>query len=181
MSQLDPEFNDFLFAPICDDRNGMVLSDADGYAYSRYCQLFREFERRLSFFLRWRDWTSTPWQEAAQLAGLPGEAAVRRLTGLIAALPDGPSASLNPGTIAARLIAHLPRRNRPNTVSHKSLFSVPAAINPWTVAYVVFMVFALGAQLIAASHQPPAQADKAHAPTTSMVSPPRLPPPGTGQ
>ena len=122
-----------------------------------------------------------PWQEAAKLAGLPGEAAVRRLTGLIAALPDGPSASLNPGTIAARLIAHLPRRNRPNTVSHKSLFNVPAAINPWTVAYVVFVVFALGAQLIAASHQPPAQAYKTHAPTTNMVSPPRLPPPGAGQ
>ena len=159
VSQLDPVFNDFLFAPICDDRNGMVLSVLSALA-------------RLDL---------DPWQEAAKLAGLPGEAAVRRLTGLIAALPDGPSASLNPGTIAARLIAHLPRRNRPNTVSHKSLFNVPAAINPWTVAYVVFVVFALGAQLIAASHQPPAQAYKAHAPTTSMVSPPRLPPPGAGQ
>jgi hypothetical protein len=26
VSQLDAEFNEFLFAPICDDRNGMALS-----------------------------------------------------------------------------------------------------------------------------------------------------------
>jgi hypothetical protein len=144
VSQLDPEFNEFLFAPICDDRNGMMLSVLSALA-------------RLDL---------DPWQEAAKLARLPGEAAARRLAGLIAALPDGPSASLNLRMIAARLITHLPRRDCPDAASHKLLFSVPAAINPWTVTSVLFTVFALAAQLIAAGQQPPAQADKAHASTT---------------
>lgn len=83
-SLLGPEFDGFLYAPLGEERNGMRLSVLSALA-------------RLEI---------DPWQEAAKLAGLPGEAAVRRLTGLRAALPDGPSASLNPGTIAARLIAH---------------------------------------------------------------------------
>lgn len=51
-----------------------------------------------------------PWQEAAKLALLPGETATQKLAAIIAALPDGPSARRDPRTIAARLIALLPRR-----------------------------------------------------------------------
>ena len=69
-SQFDPEFENFLFAPIGADRNGMLLSVLSALA-------------RLDI---------DPWQEAVQLAALPEETATRRLSSLIAALPDGPSA-----------------------------------------------------------------------------------------
>jgi len=53
-----------------------------------------------------------PWLEAAELARLPRETATQRLASSIAALPEGPSAHLEHGTIAARLIALLPRQAR---------------------------------------------------------------------
>lgn len=63
-SHLGPEFEDFLFAPIGADRNGMLLSVLSALA-------------RLDI---------DPWEEAARLAALPGEAATRRLSSLIATL-----------------------------------------------------------------------------------------------
>src|SRR5580658_364583 len=88
VSALAAEFDDFLFASIGEERNGMLLSVASALA-------------RLDV---------DPWQEAANLAQLPGTTATRRLTSLIAALPDTLSTHLDPGTVAARLIARLPRR-----------------------------------------------------------------------
>jgi len=52
-----------------------------------------------------------PWEEAARLAQLPGEAAVRALAGLISALPKGSATPQDSRTIAARLITLLPRRS----------------------------------------------------------------------
>jgi hypothetical protein len=88
ISPLGSEFDTFLFAPIGKDRNGMLLSVVSALA-------------RLEV---------DPWQEAGKLAQLPGEAATQRLASLIATLPDGPSAHLDPGTVASHLITLLPRR-----------------------------------------------------------------------
>jgi hypothetical protein len=85
---LAPEFDNFLFASIGEEKNGMLLSVISALA-------------RLDL---------DPWQEAANLAQLPGTAATRRLASLIASLPNGPSTHLDSGTTAAGLIAHLPRR-----------------------------------------------------------------------
>ena len=74
MSVPGSEFNDFLFAPIGEDRNGMLVSVLSGLARSDV----------------------DPWQEAAKLAQLPGEAATKELAALIGALPDG--AGLVPGS-----------------------------------------------------------------------------------
>src|SRR5271155_373945 len=90
LSVLGSEFDDFLFAPIGDDRNDMPLSVLSALA-------------RLDI---------DPWLEAAELARLPRETATQRLASSIAALPEGPSAHLEHGTIAARLIALLPRQAR---------------------------------------------------------------------
>src|SRR5271157_3870474 len=62
---LSPAFNDFLYAPIANDGHGMPLSVLSALARSGV----------------------DPWQEAATLAGLPEEAAIQRLTTLIAELP----------------------------------------------------------------------------------------------
>src|SRR5580658_6531086 len=88
VSALAAEFDDFLFASIGEERNGMLLSVVSALA-------------RLNV---------DPWQEAANLAQLPRTTATRRLASLIADLPDRPSTALAPGPNAARLVAHLPRR-----------------------------------------------------------------------
>ena len=66
VSVLGTGFDDFLFAPIVEDRNDMPLSVLSALA-------------RLDI---------DPWQEADKLARLPGETATQRLASLIAALPD---------------------------------------------------------------------------------------------
>src|SRR6185437_664484 len=88
ISRLGSDFDAFLFAPIGEDRNDMPLSVLSALA-------------RLDI---------DPWQEAAELTRLSPETATQRLASLIAALPGGPSADLDPGKIAARLIVRLPRR-----------------------------------------------------------------------
>jgi hypothetical protein len=76
VSVLGPEFNDFLFEPIGEDKNGMPLSVLSALT-------------RLEV---------DPWQEAAKLAHLPEETAIQRMASLIVALPDGPL--VHPTTIA---------------------------------------------------------------------------------
>jgi hypothetical protein len=162
LSRLGSEFDDFLFAPIGEDRNGMLLSVLSALA-------------RLDV---------DPWQEAAKLALLPRETATERLASLIAALPDGQSAHLDPGTVAARLMALLPSRAHSNIASRATFLGVGAAINSQAVIQVIFyailMAFVLGAQSIVASRQPPAQVDNAHAPASSTDSP-QTPPTDSGQ
>lgn len=83
------QFNEFLFASIGTDGNGMPLSVVSALA-------------RLEV---------DPWQEAARLSELPKERAAAALDGLIRRLPPG---GWDPGeirAIAARLIDLLPRRD----------------------------------------------------------------------
>lgn len=125
-----------------------------------------------------------PWEEAANLTRLPAETATQRLASLIAALPDWPSAHLDPGTIAARLIALLPSRASSNVRTREMLLGVDAVTNSRAVTSlifinVIFFAFMLGAQFIIASRQPPAQVDNAHAPASSTVLP-QMPAPSSG-
>jgi len=71
MSLPGAEFNDFLFAPIGEDSNGMLVSVLSGLA-------------RLDV---------DSWQEAEKLAQLPGEIATQRLASLIGSYPDPPPRS----------------------------------------------------------------------------------------
>ncbi len=149
-TRLAPQFDDFLFAPIGEEKNGMLLSVLSALA-------------RLNL---------DPWQEAAKLAALPVEAATERLTSLIAALPDAPSERLSPGTIAARLIRLLPRRARPDVASQARSTGAGATTNPRAiVTLVIAMMIMLAAQSILASRQPPAQVDADHASISSPASP----------
>ena len=159
-SVLASEFDDFLFAPIGEDRNDVPLSVLSALA-------------RLDI---------DPWQEAAELARLPRETATQRLVSSIAALPDGPTAHLEHGTIAARLIALLPRQASSNLPSRVTLLDAGdvTKFRAGMGMYVVFIVFMSIAQWFAASRQPPAQVDNTDAPASSTVSP-QLPPPDGGQ
>ena len=139
VARLSVEFDDFLYAPIGEDNNGMVL-------------------RVLSVLARS---DLDPWQEAANLAGLPEKYATARLAALISALPGRASVPAGFGMIASRLIALLPRRSGSDAASPKVQAVAGVAPKSW----------ALGAQLITANNQPPAKADTAGAPVSTTVSP----------
>lgn len=86
---LGREFDPFLFAPVGHQRNGMLLSV-------------------LSMFARL---DVDPWQEAASLSRMSKATATARLTALIEALPDAPTAGVPVETVAGDLVALLPRPN----------------------------------------------------------------------
>jgi hypothetical protein len=157
VSVLAPEFDNFLFAPIGEERNGMALSVVSALA-------------RLNV---------DPWQEAANLAQLPVTTAARRLASLIASLPDRPSTLLDPGANAARLIAHLPRRiglTPPSTAAAGSV-NMPAVMHSQTFRYAVFIlvVVVLGGLSVAASQRSATLIHDANAPAGRTVAPPTLP------
>ena len=85
-SLLNSEFNDFLFAPIGEEKNSAILTVLSALS-------------RLGM---------DPWQESARLAKSSKALATQQLTAMIAALPEGRWASADAGTIAARLIELLP-------------------------------------------------------------------------
>lgn len=153
------EFNDFLFAPIGEDRSGMLISVLSGLARS----------------------DMDPWQEAAKLAQLPGETAAQRLAALIDALPDRAASYADPRAIATRLVALLPHSPEFNSGSQEMPNSAWAVMNsrPWWV-YVLFMSFMLGSQFLIASHQLPTKVDKAVVNASNTVSRP-VPPVNSDQ
>ena len=118
-----------------------------------------------------------PWQEATQLAELPGETATKRMASLIAALPDASSMHRDSGSIAARVTALLPRRGSSVVASRKSSLSGGAVTQFGAgTKYVVLILFMLAAQWIVANHQPSARVDDSHKLATSNVSPQATPP-----
>jgi len=152
------EFNDFLFAPIGVDRNGMLVSVLSGLARSDV----------------------DPWQEAAKLAQLSGEAATNELAALIDALPDRSVSYPDPRTIATRLIALLPRSpgfNRGQQQTNNAGAMLKSG--PWWI-YVAITCFFLSSQFLIANHQQRAKPDHVEAHGASSAFPP-APPPNSGQ
>jgi hypothetical protein len=155
IANLGSEFDAFLFAPIGEEPSGMLLSVVSALA-------------RLDV---------DPWQEAARLARLPVEAATQRLASLIAALPEASGPRWDPGTIATRLIGLLPSTTASPSPSSKAVLDAGAANRSQILVYVVFMVIAMSVQLIAASHQPPAQVGDGNPPVSSPLTPNTQTPP----
>ena len=80
------EFDPFLYAPVGEERNGMLLSVLSALA-------------RLDV---------DPWLEAATLTKMPAKDATLRLTSLLSSLPSEAVTLLAPSTVL-RLIALLPK------------------------------------------------------------------------
>ncbi|THD44088.1 MAG: hypothetical protein E7774_11315 [Bradyrhizobium sp.] len=80
------KFDKFLYAPLREDRNGTPLTVLSALARSDV----------------------DPWQEAFSLARMPSDAAVLRLTGLIAALQGESTQNMSASSIAD-LVALLPK------------------------------------------------------------------------
>jgi len=83
------EFQNFLYAPICHEQEGMTLSVLSALAR-------RDVD---------------PWTEAARLSLLPEAAALKEMTGFLDALPHRALVSLDRAEVAGRLCALLPRRS----------------------------------------------------------------------
>ncbi len=148
-AQLGREFDDFLFSPIGEERNGSTLSVVSALARSDV----------------------DPWQEAAKLARLPRTTATERLAGIIAALPD--ATSFDAGTIAARLIALLPRNVVAAVASREQPLVGPANQNQPVkpvVIYVILLALVMGASSIMGGQQPPPQEGSAGATAPSAAS-----------
>lgn len=153
-SFLASEFDSFLFAPIGEERNGMLLSVLSALA-------------RLDV---------DPWQEAAKLALLPEATATETLAALIMALPDEPSMHRDPATIAARLVPLLPRRaNAPPPRETLHGFGASPKFRyalSMVLINVILMAVLLGAECVAASHRPlPPVVAKNPAHVSDTVSP----------
>ena len=126
-------FNEFLFALIGKEQNGMSLSVVSALA-------------RLEI---------DPWQEAARLSDLPAERAVAALEGLIRRLPLGGWEPAETHAIAARLTALLPRRGgagaRPAAAATGSRSGARSPAFLWLLAallgaVMLYSVLAAGAQ-----------------------------------
>ena len=121
------EFDPFLFAPVGEERNGMLLSVLSALA-------------RLDL---------DPWQEAATLNKMPAQDATARLTSLLSSLPSDAAILPAPSTIA-RLISLLPQpviRNR---------FPHAARARYWIVAlyFIMSLVLTLTEQFAEDRHAP---------------------------
>jgi hypothetical protein len=153
VSVLGSEFDDFLFAPIGEDKNGTPLS-----VFSALARL--EID---------------PWEEGAKLAHLPEEAAIQSMASLIVELPNGPP--MHPPTTATRLIALLPRGPRSNMSSRETLSSV-SSVNGFEVAVCVIFI-ALGTHFFVVSHLSSARSDSIQAlvpGTVLLQAPPQMSP-----
>lgn len=145
------EFDTFLFAPIGEGSNGMTLSV-------------------LSMLARTG---ADPWQQAAELARLPGGAATAKLASLIAAQPDYADAHRDPATTAARVIALLPRHIAAGVAPLKSTLGsaksqLGSAKSQTIVITLIFVAVLLGCGWMWANLEAPRHAvDQPPAPLSS--------------
>jgi hypothetical protein len=151
VSVVGSEFNVFLFARVCEDRNDTPLSVLSALA-------------RLDL---------DPWQEAAELAQLPRESATRRLASSIATLADGLPSHLENGIIAARLIALLPRHSASEISALRTVVDARDVrkFRAGMCMYAIFFIIVMAAQWIAASLQAPPRIDNTEASASSTVLP----------
>ena len=112
------EFDPFLYAPVGEERNGMLLSVLSALA-------------RLDV---------DPWQEAATLTKMPAQGATRRLTSHLSSLPSGAAALSAPSTVLS-LISLLPEDSPSGRPPRDTSISVKARY--WLAAFYFLMAFVL--------------------------------------
>jgi hypothetical protein len=121
------KYDHFLFAPICEEANGMHLSVLSALA-------------RMNV---------DPWEEAARLAAMP-KAIIGRT--LISTLDSVPGRSWNPAeteVIAARLVRLLPDQGQGGTIVSTATARVGAQRTYW----LVWLGFALALSLLSSRRQ----------------------------
>jgi hypothetical protein len=129
-SSVASEFNEFLYAPIGEDKNGLLITVLSAFARKNL----------------------DPWQEAADLDRLPADTAAQKLTSIIASLPSQQPMLDDPAPIAIRLITLLPGRaasidkriDPPQTALPAFIQAVPKAL--W-IGYGALLLLSLSLSL----------------------------------
>ncbi len=144
---LEKDFDDFLFAPIGEDGNGMLLSVVSALT-------------RLDL---------DPWQVARDLSRMPAAAAIDELEAVIAMLPNRVIQGRDQSAIALRLAALLPRRILP--IVTPQLRWPPARLGDWkrfmpdpriVLCAMVFCLFVLAHFLASGSNPVPPSSAGVH-------------------
>lgn len=146
-----PEFDNFLYAPIGTDKDEMPLSVLSALA-------------RLNV---------DPWEEAAELSGLPKIPAVQRLASLIAQLPGERWTQANAKTIAVRLIELLPHPGPSKVVLTGKVPSLREMSGSAGAKLLICAALAAAVLILAASREPSSQGDHVAAPAFDTSSPPQ--------
>jgi hypothetical protein len=102
-ASLRKDFDAFLYSSVGDDANGLPLTLLTVLA-------------RLGV---------DPWEEAADLASLPGEPALQRLVARLESMPNAPASAADTVNIASRLIKLLHRPPAPSAARKDSLLETP--------------------------------------------------------
>lgn len=124
---LSPRFDAFLFAPVGEDRKGMLVSVLSALA---------RFD-------------VDPWKVAESLADLPHADAADRLDDMILALADVPSAVANHREISTRLIALLPQASTIKTGLREAVGLTALAPRNQIILWVAVMLIVLIGQAVA--------------------------------
>jgi hypothetical protein len=148
------EFDEFLYAPVGEENNGMLLSMLSALA-------------RLDV---------DPWDEASRLARLPRPAAIQFLTALIAGLPDGSSARSDPELHAQRLTALLPQRvatitPTSNPTPATGFTTYHQGLVRYALFYLLLTASFFGAQWLIEHSQSPAHSGAVTSPATGAALP----------
>jgi hypothetical protein len=149
-SLLNSEFNDFLFAPIGEERNEMLLSVLSALA-------------RLDI---------DPWQEAARLDRLPKRLATQSLASMIGRLSYGRWPPSDSQVIAARLVKLLPSRNSSKASSVAADHGYIEMIRSLALMLLIYAVMC-GAFFMAGNHEPPSGMKHTDTPRTNAIAPPQ--------
>lgn len=119
---LRTDLEDFLFAPIADDANGMPLTMLSALARSGV----------------------DPWSEAADLAVLSRESATQKLMLLLAGVPNGPTTGADTASEASRLVTLLHPSAKSGAASGGAARSATVvAAPPRRFKLAIYYVFAL--------------------------------------
>jgi len=121
-------FNDFLYAPVGEEENGMVLTMLSVLARSGV----------------------DPWGEAARLNDLPRDAATKRLALMISRLPRGQWAQSATGDIASRLVALLPVKQPSDRIAQvtDTAKAPPEPAAKMTFFFLSLILILMGAQAL---------------------------------
>jgi len=139
---LTPRYDDFLFAPICEEASGIRLSVLSALARANV----------------------DPWEEATRLAAMPKATAARTLASRLDLIPGRSWKSSEGEAIAARLVGLLPQRAE--SVPRATARAGVQRPNYW----LVWLGFAIAMSLLSQHHQPTRPDAGASAPKSSAAS-----------
>jgi hypothetical protein len=145
ITPLRSEFQNFLYAPICQENEGVTLTVLSAIARQDI----------------------DPWSEAARLARLPEETAVRQIAGLLDSMPGETVACLDRPAVAVRLSALLPRGaslGLPGVRENPGVFTFN-----WRFLCIYVCLMLLMNWLIALNHAPAPEASGSNTPSDNVA------------